>query len=107
MRDKVVVLVAILAFGGLAAHAQCRSGYSMTTGDACPGESVARPGHLALPHAGQGVQRQAASALECRSGYISMDGRSICADEASSRWTPSRLVSLKPLWNGLSWLFGL
>jgi hypothetical protein len=42
MRKGIVFLVLLLGFSSLAARADCRSGYSMTTGEACA-EAIALP----------------------------------------------------------------
>jgi hypothetical protein len=106
MRHNVVLLGVILALSALAAHAQCRSGYSMTSGDvACTGESMTA--HAPLPqHTGPAVRRQVAGDITCRAGIISWNdkGEPVCADDGSS--SVERSPSLQSLWRGLGWLLG-
>jgi hypothetical protein len=51
MRKGIVFLVLLLGFSSLAARAECRSGYSMTSGDACA-EAIALPPavRVSVPH---------------------------------------------------------
>lgn len=108
MRDKVVLLVAILALGGLAAQAQCRSGYSATSGDTCSSDSAVQSAHVSLPHRGHTVQRQAAGEIECHGAVITwVDGEPVCQAETSSQPGPSRLLPVKAFWSGLGWFLGL
>ncbi len=106
MREKVVVLVALLGLGGLAAHAQCRSGYSQTAGDTCTTDGAVHVAPVASPHTGHTIQRRVAG--EC-SIVISwaIDGEPICEDSSFSPKAASPSLSLRPFLSGLGWLLGL